>query len=177
MATGGNNVDAARRKAATRAYNALPMKLVIVSKGGGASVDAACGEWADKIRRYAPFDEIVVRPNPKNAKDPRAQLEAEGERVMRHVDARDFVVLMDERGKDLSSEALAAVVADVGDGGHSGIVFCVGGPFGHGDAVTRRADARVRLSSMVMNHQVARIVLLEQAYRAHTILRGEPYHH
>lgn len=110
------------------------MKLVIVSKGGGASVDAACGEWADKIRRYAPFDEIVVRPNPKNAKDPRAQLEAEGERVMRHVDARDFVVLMDERGKDLSSEALAAVVADVGDGGHSGIVFCVGGPFGHGDA-------------------------------------------
>ena len=49
MATGGNNVDAARRKAATRAYNALPMKLVIVSKGGGASVDAACGEWADAI--------------------------------------------------------------------------------------------------------------------------------
>lgn len=177
MATGGNNMDDARRRANARAARALPIKLVMVSKGGGKAMDSACKEWSDKLSRYAPFAEIVVKTNPKNAKDPKAQMEAEGERVMKHIDARDYVVLMDERGKDITSEALAKLLADAGDAGHGGIVFAVGGPFGHGSDVASRADAKVRLSSMVMNHQVARIVLLEQLYRAWTILRGEPYHH
>ena len=77
----------------------------------------------------------------------------------------DREVLMDERGKDLTSEQLAAMVADAGDRGAGGIVFAIGGPFGHGAAVKERADAKIKLSSMVMNHQVARIVLLEQIYR------------
>jgi 23S rRNA (pseudouridine1915-N3)-methyltransferase len=64
------------------------------------------------------------------------------------------VVLMDERGKDLTSEKLAALVAEAGDNGHNGIVFAIGGPFGHGAAVQERADAKIKLSSMVMNHQV-----------------------
>ena len=177
MATGGNNMDDARRRANARAARALPIKLVMVSKGGGKAMDGACKEWSDKLSRYAPFAEIVVKTNPKNAKDPKAQMEAEGERVMKHVDARDYVVLMDERGKDLTSEAMAKLLADAGDAGHGGIVFAVGGPFGHGSDVECRADVKVRLSSMVMNHQVARIVLLEQLYRAWTILKGEPYHH
>ena len=177
MATGGNNMDDARRRANARAARALPIKLVMVSKGGGKAMDSACKEWSDKLSRYAPFAEIVVKTNPKNAKDPKAQMEAEGERVMKHIDARDYVVLMDERGKGITSEAMAKLLADAGDAGHGGIVFAVGGPFGHGSDVASRADAKVRLSSMVMNHQVARIVLLEQLYRAWTILRGEPYHH
>ena len=71
--------------------------------------------WSDKLSRYAPFAEIVVKTNPKNAKDPKAQMEAEGERVMKHIDARDYVVLMDERGKDITSEAMAKLLADAGD--------------------------------------------------------------
>jgi len=177
MATGGNNMDGDRRKEHARAVRAVPLKLVMVSKGGGGAMDSACKEWADKISRYATFSEIVVKTNPKNAKEPKAQMEGEGERVMKHVDARDYVVLVDERGRDLTSEKLAALVAGASDNGYQGIVFAIGGPFGHGTAVRARADAQVKLSSMVMNHQVARIVLLEQVYRAWTILRGEPYHH
>ena len=177
MATGGNNMDAERRKRNARATRAVPIKLVMVSKGGGKDMDKACKEWSNKIARYTTFDEIVVKTNPKNAKEPKAQMEGEAERVMKHVDSRDLVVLMDERGNDLTSEKLAALVADAGDAGHSGIVFAIGGPFGHGDAVKARADVKIKLSSMVMNHQVARMVLLEQVYRAWTILRGEPYHH
>lgn len=177
MATGGNNVDTERRKANARAVRAVPIRVILVSKGGGKDMDNACGEWSGRIGRYAPFDEITVKTNPKNAKDPKAQMEGEGERVMKHIDSRDLVVLMDERGKDLTSEALAELVAEAGDGGYGGLVFAVGGPFGHGAAVRERADRTIRLSSMVMNHQVARLVLLEQIYRAWTILRGEPYHH
>lgn len=177
MATGGNNMADDRRRAHARAARAVPLKLVIVTKGGGKAMDAACKEWSDKISRYAPFSETAVKTNPKNAKSPVAQLEAEGDRVMKHLAPNDFVVLMDERGENLTSEALSALIADAGDRGCSGCAFVVGGPFGHGDAVIARADRKIKLSSMVMNHQVARLVLLEQIYRAWTILRGEPYHH
>ena len=103
-------------------------------------------------------------------------MEGEGERVMKHIDSRDLVVLMDERGRtsprrcwrSLSRRLATAATEDW---------FAVGGPFGHGAAVRERADRTIRLSSMVMNHQVARLVLLEQIYRAWTILKGEPYHH
>jgi 23S rRNA (pseudouridine1915-N3)-methyltransferase len=177
MATGGNNMDTERRKANARAVRAVPIKLVLVTKGGGKDMDKACGEWSGRIARYTQFDEVPCKSNPKNAKEPKAQMEAEAERVMKQIDSRDLVVLMDERGKDVSSEELAELVAEAGDGGYGGLVFCIGGPFGHGDAVKTRADRKIKLSSMVMNHQVARLVLLEQIYRAWTILRGEPYHH
>ena len=161
----------------TRARARLPITLITVSRGGGPATDRACEEWSAKIARYVAFDEKVVRPNPKNAKDPIAQMRAEGERVMKHVQPDDFVVALDERGKDLTSEGFAALLADAGDAGKRSVVFALGGPFGHDDAVRRRADVQLRLGAMVMNHQVARIVALEQMYRAWTILRGEPYHH
>ena len=78
------------------------------------------------------------------------------------------------RGDELARSPLLTAVNLTGS---SACAFVVGGPFGHGDAVIKRADRKIKLSSMVMNHQVARLVLLEQIYRAWTILRGEPYHH
>lgn len=87
------------------------------------------------------------------------------------------MVLLDERGRDLSSPDLAKLLAQASDQGWPQLVFCIGGPFGHSQEVRARADDQVRLSTMVLNHQVAHVVLLEQLYRAWTILRGEPYHH
>ena len=95
---------------------------------------------------------------------------------MKHLEPNDFVVLLDERGDDLTSESLSALIADAGDRGHPMRVRRRRS-LRHGDAVIKRADRKIKLSSMVMNHQVARLVLLEQIYRAWTILRGEPYHH
>jgi len=160
-----------------RAVRYVPLSVVTVSKGGGASIDGAVGEYAKRCTRYAPFEEVNVKQNPKNVKDNDAQREHEGERVMKTIGARDFVILMDERGKDVSSEDMADLVARIGDEGYERGVFVLGGPFGHGPQVVERANASVRLSKMVLNHQVARLVLVEAIYRAHTILRGEPYHH
>ena len=91
---------------------------------------------------------------------------------MKHIDARDYVVLMDERGKDITSEALAKSRGRRrrGTRGHRS-------PWADPPRIRRVSSGRKSPRSMVMNHQVARIVLLEQLYRAWTILRGEPYHH
>eukprot|EP00850_Spirogloea_muscicola_P018578 SM000172S03051 [mRNA] locus=s172:13074:14469:+ [translate_table: standard] len=99
--------------------------------------------------------------------DVAVQVQAEGERV----------VLVDERGRTITSEQLASLIADVGDTSAAALVFCIGGPYGHGPAVTVRADTTVSLSALVLNHEIAAVVLMEQLYRSWTILRGEKYHH
>lgn len=140
--------------------------------------DAVAQQWADKARRYAPLEEVVVKTNPKNTQDTLAATEEEGRRCAKHVaDNTDLLVLLDERGRDVSSEGLAELVAGAGDNGYKRLVFAIGGPFGHGTAVRERADDSVKLSRCVLNHQVARIVLLEQVYRAWSILDGSSYHH
>ncbi|KAL4430881.1 hypothetical protein ABPG75_006137 [Micractinium tetrahymenae] len=134
-------------------------------------------EWVDKLKRYTNLTEVQIKPNPKNAKDTAVAVQHEGERVLRALQPADRVVLLDERGRDVSSEELAALLAQASNQSWPSLVFCIGGPFGHAPAVRQRGDDTIRLSKMVLNHQVAHVVLLEQLYRAWTILRGEPYHH
>ena len=86
--------------------------------------------------------------------------------VLQRISPRDRVVLLDERGIDMTSEGLAHLIAQAGDDSAASLTFLIGGPFGHGPAARDRADVVVRLSAMVLNHQVARLVLLEQLYRA-----------
>ncbi|XP_024386765.1 putative RNA methyltransferase At5g10620 isoform X2 [Physcomitrium patens] len=134
-----------------RATRPMPMKLVTVGKDRGAALENVALEYIKKIQRYCPFEEVQLRPNPKNSSDVPTQVSSEGERVMRSISTKDW--------------------------GASAIVFCIGGPFGHGPQVRERANVSVKLSTMVLNHQIAFLVLLEQIYRAWTILRGEKYHH
>lgn len=96
--------------------------------------------------------------------------------VIRSIAPSEHVILLDERGKDISSEGFAAIIATAGDNGMP-LTFCIGGPYGHGPAVRERANESICLSRLVLNHTVAYVVLLEQLYRGWTILRGEPYHH
>ncbi|XP_024386764.1 putative RNA methyltransferase At5g10620 isoform X1 [Physcomitrium patens] len=160
-----------------RATRPMPMKLVTVGKDRGAALENVALEYIKKIQRYCPFEEVQLRPNPKNSSDVPTQVSSEGERVMRSISTKDWVIILDERGKELTSEKFADLVADAGETGASAIVFCIGGPFGHGPQVRERANVSVKLSTMVLNHQIAFLVLLEQIYRAWTILRGEKYHH
>jgi 23S rRNA (pseudouridine1915-N3)-methyltransferase len=172
---------------AARAVRPVPLKLIYVAKPD-PDADAVAGAWADKVRRYAPLAEVCVRGNPSRAADPGAAVRAEGDRVLKALGPADVVVALDERGKEASSEGIADLLADAGGAGGNGsglpevraggsLVFLIGGPFGHDARVRDRAARTLRLSGCVLNHAVARIVLLEQLYRGWTILRGEPYHH
>ena len=168
----------ARRFGGVSAVRAVPLKLILFSKSSTA-FDAAVAEYTSRLSRYTAFEELVLKPNPRGAAagDAASQMAAESERLVKSVGARDRLVLLDERGRDLDSLQLAELLRLAGEEGVASLVFAIGGPHGHGPAARERADDCLKLSSMVFNHQVARLVLAEQLYRAWTILKGEPYHH
>ncbi|KAK9832538.1 hypothetical protein WJX81_007263 [Elliptochloris bilobata] len=155
----------------------VPIKIIAVAKNSSGPAEACAGEWAAKLARYTAVQQKRVQPNPKRSDAPAVAVRTEGEAVLRALAGGDRVVVLDERGAELTSEGVAQLIAKAGDSGAAGLAFCIGGPHGHSEAVRERADVTVRLSACVLNHEVARIVLLEQLYRGWTILRGEPYHH
>ncbi|KAL5699515.1 23S rRNA (pseudouridine(1915)-N(3))-methyltransferase [Ranunculus cassubicifolius] len=85
--------------------------------------------------------------------------------------------MLDENGLDIGSIEMAELLGDAGNTGSSALTFCIGGPYGHGKQLRERANVTIKLSSMVLNHQIALVVLMEQLYRAWTILKGQKYHH
>jgi 23S rRNA (pseudouridine1915-N3)-methyltransferase len=126
------------------------------------------------MRRWGGFEEEELKPEPFKG-DVEGVRAAEAARLLARVGPRDALVTLDERGERLDTAAFAAMV-EAGRRERS-VVFAIGGPYGHGEAARARAWRVVRLSELVLNHELARVVLVEQLYRALTILEGVPYHH
>ncbi len=103
-------------------------------------------------------------------------MEKEGEKILKYVGEGDYVILLDTSGKELSSPALSELLARQMTAGKSRFTFLIGGPFGNGRNLRARADFRLSLSPMTFTHQMARLILAEQLYRAMKIMRHEPYH-
>jgi 23S rRNA (pseudouridine1915-N3)-methyltransferase len=104
-------------------------------------------------------------------------LATEGERLLKRIPAGAHVIALDrQRGKSASSEALAQKLASLGVSGRSHVAFVLGGPLGLSSEVLGRADERLSLGEITLPHALARVVLLEQLYRAVKIARGEKYH-
>ncbi len=138
---------------------------------------------AEYVKRLTPAAvvEMIDFPENKMPEHPseavkKAVLEEEGEKLLRTVGADDYVILLDTRGKELSSENLSALLQKEMLAGHSRFTFLIGGPFGNGDNLRKRADFRLKLSDMTFTHQMSRLILAEQLYRAMKIMRHEPYH-
>ena len=105
------------------------------------------------------------------------QKRAEGEAILRLLQPSDHVVLMDERGREYTSEEWAAWMQKRMAAGSKRLVFVIGGPYGFSQEVYDRADGLVALSKMTFSHQIVRAIFAEQLYRALTIINNEPYHH
>jgi 23S rRNA (pseudouridine1915-N3)-methyltransferase len=156
---------------------ALPIRVITVGKKRSEGVRLLVDEYKIKLKPYCSFEDSLVRSNPRNAQDVRAQVEDEEVAMMKLIGSDDWVVVLDERGRDIDSEQMAELLGDAGNSGASRISFCIGGAYGHGTQVRKRANVTIRLSSMVLNHQIALVVLMEQLYRSWTILKGQNYHH
>ncbi|KAK1367662.1 putative 23S rRNA (Pseudouridine(1915)-N(3))-methyltransferase [Heracleum sosnowskyi] len=155
----------------------LPIRVLTVGKNRSAGVQLIVDEYIDKLKNYCKIEDVQIRSNPKNARDVMAQIEQEDMALMKIVKPGDWVVMLDEHGLDVGSEQVAELIGDAGNTGSSNLLFCIGGPYGHGKQLRERADVSIKLSSLVLNHQIALIVLMEQLYRAWTILKGQKYHH
>lgn len=144
------------------------MKLVLAGWRGPKTpwADEALADYGRRVQRHFPFEELVLRGD---GRDPAPLLKAVGD--------RGWLVALDERGEDRTSEQLAALLEQAAGAGVTRLVFAVGDAYGHPPEVRARAKLVLRLSAMVLNHAVARVVIGEQIYRACTIRAGEPYHH
>jgi len=134
--------------------------------------------YAGRIPHYMPFEAVSI-PDVKAAKGLTADMQKqhEGEAIMARITPGDFVVLMDERGREMTSREFSVFIDRKASTLSRNLVFVVGGPYGFSDKVYARADMRMGLSKLTFTHEMARVLTVEQIYRAMTILRGEPYHH
>lgn len=129
-----------------------------------------------RIVHYTPFD-LIILPDIKNAPiEKSALLKKEGALILEKLTDSDFLVLLDENGKHYSSVAFSGFLENKIITNTPKLIFQIGGAFGFSDAVYARADAKISLSTMTFSHQMVRLIIVEQLYRAFTILKGEKYH-
>lgn len=156
------------------------MKIVLlqVGKTNDAAVAAIAEIYSGRIKKYSTF-EIVTIPELRNVRNvPVAgQKEAEGEKILRQVSGDDYLVLLDEHGRELNTAGFSAWLGKSFMLSRKRIVFAIGGPWGFSEQVHERADFELSLSKMTFPHQLVRLLFLEQLYRAFTVLKGDPYHH
>ncbi|MEE2828715.1 MAG: 23S rRNA (pseudouridine(1915)-N(3))-methyltransferase RlmH [Myxococcota bacterium] len=152
------------------------MKTVVVAVGHvrEAPLRLVCEDYIKRIRRFDAIEEVEVKAG--HGRDPEKARELEASRLLKHLPPGSRTVALDERGTARTSAELARWLADLQNRGTRELRFVVGGAWGLSSQITTRCDESLRLSSMTLPHELARVVLLEQYYRAWTILRGLPYH-
>ena len=151
--------------------------LLFVGKTTDPHIEALCQEYLKRLTHYLPV-RVQVIPELRNTKamTPDQQKHAEGELILRAVPQSAELILLDEHGKEYRSIEFAQQIQKKMSSGRD-IFFAIGGPYGFSQAVYARANSKISLSQMTFSHQMVRLFLIEQIYRAMTILRGEPYHH
>lgn len=151
--------------------------LLFVGKTTDPHIDTLCQEYLRRLTHYLPV-RVQVIPELRNTKalTPDQQKQAEGELILRAVPQSADLILLDEHGKEYRSVEFAQQLQKKMSSGRD-LFFAIGGPYGFSQAVYERANSKVSLSQMTFSHQMVRLFLIEQIYRAMTILRGEPYHH
>lgn len=140
--------------------------------------DEGCRDYLKRLRRYFPVDVVEVPEEDLNRRTPGEVLTAEAARLLRRIPAGAYVIALGrEKGEPLSSEKLARRLDSLGLSGRSHVAFVLGGPLGLAPEALKRADAIVSFGPITLPHALARVVLLEQLYRAAKINRGEKYHY
>lgn len=151
----------------------MKLKLVCVGRLGEAWLREGVADYSARIARYLPFETIELK---EEQGDPRRRLEEEGRRILARIATAAFVIVLDERGRQLPSEGVAELLEKHMVGGTAEVTLVIGGAYGLSDAVRQRADLLLSLSALTLPHQLARLLLTEQLYRGLTIIRHEPYH-
>lgn len=147
------------------------MKLMIISVGKEKDelTHDILKHYEVRILRYLPIEWLYI-PHESTK-------EKEGEKILSHIKKEDYVVLLDEKGRDIKSEALAELIENRMVDSVRRMVFVIGGAYGASNPLHERANYVWKLSSLVFPHILVRVILLEQIYRALSILKGERYHH
>lgn len=154
----------------------MKITLLVVGKTSTGYLTQGIDEYVKRVQRYVPFD-IRVIPDVKRNQGPQRQKELEGEAMLSTITGADYVTLLDERGAQLTSREFALDIDKKMVQLPSRWILVIGGPYGFSQAMYDRANSKLSLSKMTFPHEMVRLFVVEQIYRAMTILHGEPYHH
>lgn len=156
----------------------MNIDLIVVGKTDSDAVQEIVTMYQKRVNFYTKFT-IITLPDLKNTKNISAasQKKQEGELIMRQLADSDYVVLLDERGKEYKSMEFAAWLQKRMNGSVRRLALIIGGPYGFSEEIYQRSNDSLSLSKMTFSHQIIRAIFAEQIYRAFTILNNEPYHH
>ena len=158
----------------------MKIKVVTVGKLKEKYLKDGISEYSKRISRFAKLEmiELADEKTPDKASESENQkiLEIEGQRILSKVGDRDFVIVLAIEGKTFSSEELSKQLEEASIKGFSTLTFIIGGSLGLSSAVKNRANLSVSFGRLTLPHQLMRLVLVEQIYRAFTIQQGSPYH-
>lgn len=156
----------------------MKIKLIAVGKTDNSHIQACMDEYIKRLGFYISF-EILIIPDIKNSKSlsEEQQKTKEAETVLKHLDSSDTIILLDEKGKNYTSEGFSEMIQKKMNSGIKNLVFIIGGPYGFSEQLYQRTNEKLSLSAMTFSHQMVRLFFIEQLYRAFTIIKNEPYHH
>lgn len=156
----------------------MTIHLICIGKTDEKPLEELISKYEKRLPSHWNYQRTEI-PDLKNRKNlsESQQKEKEAELFLSKIASTDFVILLDEKGKQQNSTAFAGAIQDLMNQSVKQIVFLIGGPYGFSDEIYSRANRKLSLSEMTFTHQMVRLFLVEQLYRAFAILQGKPYHH
>lgn len=153
------------------------IKIIAIAKTSEKYLQTGINEYLSRLKHFHKVQliEISALKNTKNLSEKEQKIK-EGELILKNVSNNDRLILLDEKGKEFSSEQMA-IKLEKSLAAFGSVVFVIGGPYGFSDQVYERANDKWSLSQLTFSHQMIRLFLVEQLYRCFTILKGMPYHH
>ncbi|MGY8950502.1 MAG: 23S rRNA (pseudouridine(1915)-N(3))-methyltransferase RlmH [Flavobacteriales bacterium] len=156
----------------------MKIVLITIGKTNEKYLIEGISDYQKRLKHYTNFERIEIA-NIKNAKNfsESELMKKEGELILKQIQNSDHLVLLDDKGKDFTSQKFSQKLQQWMLSGKKRLVFIVGGAYGFSDEIYKRGNEKLSLSKMTFSHQMVRLFFVEQIYRGYTILNNEPYHH
>jgi len=155
----------------------MKVVLIVIDKVSSEAIISLIKNYENRLKNYCSFElnTIIVPKNVRN-KSIVEQKHEEDKLIQSYLKETDFVILLDENGKELSSTEFSKYLETISFS-NKRIVFVTGGPYGFSDEIKKKYPNHLSLSKMTFSHEMVRVIFMEQLYRAFTILKGQKYHH
>ncbi len=156
----------------------MKIELKVIGKTAFDYLKDGIAIYEKRLKKYCAFSMSII-PDIKNAKNLSKKLikSKEGELILKKITKTDFLILLDDKGKEMTSLQFSELLEQRLLPSGKNIVFLIGGAYGFSEEVYKRANMKISLSKLTFSHQMVRLFFIEQLYRAFTILNNEPYHH
>jgi 23S rRNA (pseudouridine1915-N3)-methyltransferase len=156
----------------------MNIKILMIGKTDNPTMKTIVDDYSKRLSMYTNFSFETINDikNAKNLSEIQ-QKEKEGELILAKLKPTDHLILLDENGESFSSIGFSDFLQKKMNSGIKTLVLVIGGPYGFSEAIYKKANGKIALSKMTFSHQMIRMIIVEQLYRAFTILNNEPYHH